>query len=138
MTYTILSARYANEEHLAAEVMTEEAGAVILSAADTPDDWDALLGGDVEIAAYEPPPPAFLALSPRQLRLMMLQLGMDEADIEAEILTIEDDAERAAAMIEWKWATCYERDHPLVVQLAGALEFDPEQLDALWIYAADL
>lgn len=80
----------------------------------------------------------FPPLTPRQLRLMLLTLGLTEATVLGQIEAIEDETERAAALIEWNWATRYDRDHPLVAQLASALEFDPGELDVLWTYAADL
>lgn len=80
----------------------------------------------------------FHPLSPRQLRLMMLQIGLTDTDIEAQITAIPDPTERAVASIEWKWATRYDRTHPLVAALATALEFTDAELDALWSYAADL
>lgn len=95
-------------------------------------------GGLAAVLPYEVPPPTLPALTPRQLRLMMLTLGLTEANIVDQIEGIPDPIERAAALIEWNWATQYERDHALVGQLAAALDFEPAELDALWIYAADL
>lgn len=43
MSYTILSARYANAENTAAVLMTLEAGAVLVSLVDTPDMWAEML-----------------------------------------------------------------------------------------------
>ena len=99
------------------------------------DQWSA---EQAALAAASDVPPPVPDLTPRQLRLMLLQLNMSDADVTDSINLIPDAGERAAAMIEWNWATRYERDHPLVVQLSAALEFTPEQLDALWAYAADL
>jgi hypothetical protein len=59
MTYTPISATYANPENTAAIVNTEEAGAVAVSAVDTPVEWQALLDSGVSIAPYvEPEPPS--------------------------------------------------------------------------------
>lgn len=52
MSYTILSARYANAEHTAAQVETSEAGAVMASAVDTPDLWPAVVAAGP--TAYAP------------------------------------------------------------------------------------
>lgn len=54
MTMTILSAAYANAEDTAAVAQTQEAGAVLLSAADTPAAWAAMLAA-VEPAPYQAP-----------------------------------------------------------------------------------
>lgn len=55
MTYTILSAQFANADNTAAVLMTEEAAAVLISEADTPDAWAAMLAWG-EPAAYEAGP----------------------------------------------------------------------------------
>lgn len=43
MPYTITSAKYANDEHTAAEVVTVENGAVMLSVVDRPEEWAELM-----------------------------------------------------------------------------------------------
>lgn len=48
MTYTILSATYANPDSTAAVLKTEEAGDVIASQADTPELWAQMLQGAVQ------------------------------------------------------------------------------------------
>ncbi len=50
MTYTILSARFANEQSTAAVIATAEAGDVLISQVDTPELWSRLAG--VEVAPY--------------------------------------------------------------------------------------
>lgn len=52
---TVLSAAYANADGSAAVVVTDEIGAVALSAVDTPEQWAALLALDLPIAAYVAP-----------------------------------------------------------------------------------
>jgi hypothetical protein len=56
MIYTILNAHYANEDRTAAVALTQEAALVVLSAADTPEEWAALMAWG-EPSAYVPPPP---------------------------------------------------------------------------------
>lgn len=51
MIYTILSARYANEENTAIVITTQEAGDVALSERDTPELWEQVL--ELEIKPYE-------------------------------------------------------------------------------------
>lgn len=43
MTYTILSANYANEDNTAVVIFTKEAAAVAISKADTPKEWQNML-----------------------------------------------------------------------------------------------
>ena len=57
MSYTFLTARYANAEQTAAIAETEEAASVALSAVDTPEDWAALMASGIPIAPYEQPDP---------------------------------------------------------------------------------
>lgn len=51
--YTPISATYANEDHTAVIMMTEEAGAVVVSERDRPELWAKLAG--MTVAAYTPP-----------------------------------------------------------------------------------
>jgi ethanolamine utilization microcompartment shell protein EutL len=55
MTYTYLSAEYANADHSAAVAMTQEASAVVVAEAEHPAAWEALHSSGVEIAAFVPP-----------------------------------------------------------------------------------
>ncbi len=78
MTYTFLTARYANADHTAAEAQTTEAGAVLLSQTDTPGEWDALHAA-LTPADYVPPPPP-----PAPTRAELLaELAALQAKIEA-------------------------------------------------------
>jgi len=77
-------------------------------------------------------------LSRRQLRLGLLSIGITAELVEAEIAATVDPVERAAALIEWQDASAYERDHPLVADLAASFALPPEQVDALWLWAAGL
>lgn len=86
-----------------------------------------------------PPPPAPPpSLSRRQLLLALLSIGVTADMVAAEIEAIADPIERAAAMIEWTAASSYERDHPLVVDLAAAFGLPAGQVDDLWTWAASL
>lgn len=84
------------------------------------------------------PPVLYPNLTARQLRLMLLNVGITAAMVDAEIAAIADEAERAAAQIEWQHASGYRRDHPLIAEMAAAFALPAEQVDALWLAAADL
>lgn len=60
MTYTIVSAKYANPDGTAATLFTQEAGAVLVSQRDTPALWDAML------ASTTPEPYAVVSVESRQ------------------------------------------------------------------------
>lgn len=99
------------------------------------EEWEAL--GNV-IPPYIAPAPTIAALTRRQARLGLLSIGITVEDVEAHIAAIGDPLDRAAALIEWQDATAYERDHPLVADLAAAFALPPAQVDALWIWAAGI
>ncbi len=56
MRYTILSARFANADHTAAVVMTEEAAAVLLGASEDADLWPAVLETEPRLVTSRPMP----------------------------------------------------------------------------------
>ena len=93
-----------------------------------------------EIAALPPPsPPPVPVITARQLRLALLRLGLTGAQVEAQIAAMPGtDADREAAMIEWEYATSYQRDHQLVVALGAALGLTGAQIDVDWREAATL
>lgn len=103
-------------------------------------EWDGETWAQIPtpLAPEPTPEPALPALTPRQFGMMLIYIGMDEADIETAINAIEDPQERALALVEFRKAGQYERDHPLVVSLSASLEFEATELDALWSYAAEL
>lgn len=57
MSYTFLSATYANPQRTAAIAFTEECGAVALSVVDTPEEWTKLKTSKIKIASYPAPDP---------------------------------------------------------------------------------
>jgi len=99
------------------------------------EEWEAL--GNV-IPPYVTPLAPIGALTKRQARLGLLSIGITTEDVEAHIASIADPIDRATALIEWQDATTYERDHPLVTDLATAFDLPSAQVDALWIWAAGI
>lgn len=84
------------------------------------------------------PPPPFPYLTRRQLLLGLLSIQVTEEQVDAQIDLIADAEERAYSRIEWKAASTFNRHHPLVDGLAIAFTLTPEQVDALWRWAAGL
>jgi hypothetical protein len=78
------------------------------------------------------------ALSRAQLLLGLLDRGITEAAVFAVIDQIEDDIERERARINFRDRTQFERTHSLIEQLAPAFGLTPDQVDAMWIAAAEL
>lgn len=69
-------------------------------------------------------------ITARQLRLSLLPL-LDE--VEAIIAASSD----RALQIEWEYATTFERLHPAIVGIGAALGLTEEEIDALWLDAAN-
>jgi XkdW protein len=89
------------------------------------------------LRAVEIPAPV-LTLTARQARLWLLSAGLDDAAIRAQIATIPDGAQRAAALVEWEYSVTIHSDHPLVLQVASGLGLDAAQLRAAFVSAANL
>ena len=96
------------------------------------------VGGVVQFVRVTEPIPAeeirasMPVLTPRQMRLGLLSAGISDAQIEAAL------ADNPEGIIEWKYASEYQRLHPLVVSLAEAFDLTPEDVDDLWVQAASL
>ena len=93
-----------------------------------------------EIAAtYVPDPPAAptppSSVSMRQGRLALLQSNMLHL-VDAAIAGIDDPVQKAAAEIEWEYATSIDRNSQFVQSLAAELNLTEQQLDDLFLLAA--
>lgn len=80
MSLTIISAVFANPDHTAAVAQTAEAGAVLLSAVDTPAEWAAMLAACTPSAFVSP---AVSSPSMPTKAELMAQLAAIQAQIEA-------------------------------------------------------
>ena len=74
-------------------------------------------------------------LTRRQFRLALVANGYNLSDIEALINEIEDVAQRQVALIEWQDATTFERNSSSLLVMAGLMQLNKEQVDALWSQA---
>ncbi|WP_417766716.1 hypothetical protein [Stappia sp.] len=93
---------------------------------------------DFSTEAWQEPAPVLPPITARQCRLMLLQIGITPAMVEAEIAAIADETDRACAQIEWEYASTYDRHHALIDQMAAVFELPTLQVDTLWLAAADL
>lgn len=118
MTYTIISAVFANSEHTAALVMTQEAGEVALSLLDTPDAWAAMLEWGTPDEYVEPEPPR------RMLRKSLVQQRLIEAGLMDRAYLVLTS--QPAAFARW-----FAPDHPEVYA------DDPDALAMLAAIGAD-
>lgn len=76
------------------------------------------------------PPPVPSSVTPRQVRLLLLQQNL-LAEVEA-LIGQQDEATKIA----WEYASEFRRDDPLLNQLAQTLNLTEEQLDQFFIAAA--
>ena len=74
----------------------------------------------------------------RQIRLWLLGKGVTDAQVRAIIAQLPTALEREEALIEYDYATCYLRTHPLIASLGLALGFTSEQMDAGFQEASQL
>lgn len=105
--------------------------------------YDRWVADGKPVKPYVPPTPeqaraAMPDLTPRQLRLGLVNGGYSIAGVQTAIDTIPDPVTREKAQIEWQFANSFARLHPLIGQVAAALSISDEQIDAMWMAAAAL
>lgn len=97
--------------------------------------YAALTAAAVEIAPYVEPPAAVpREVTAYQARIALLDAGL-LGDVEALMGSLEVTP---AAKIAWEYATVWLRDSVFIAELAPALGLTSEQIDALFIAAADV
>lgn len=68
--------------------------------------------------------PPVVPISPRQLRLGLIERGIMPETVAAWIESIPDETAKAKAKAEWEYANEVKPSHPLVVALAAELDID--------------
>jgi hypothetical protein len=72
----------------------------------------------------------------KQARLQLLTMGiLDQVELELEKLP---EPNKSVALIEWKYADFFHRDHPLIGALAGIFGLTDDQVDQMFIAASKL
>jgi hypothetical protein len=69
------------------------------------------------------------SVSARQIRLWLINNGIQLAQVENAINSIEDPITRETVKVEWEYAPYVERNHPMLVPLAQALGLSESQVD---------
>lgn len=134
--YTVLWARYGDENQLTVQAMTVEAAMCGGSASVGDRIYDAVVAQNVVIGPYEPPAPVVPASVTRtQGLLALLDVGITEAVITSQIAAIPDATERERSRIRFNSPT-WERNSDLLVMMAAAFGLSPAQVDDLFIAAA--
>lgn len=81
----------------------------------------------------------FLKLAPvtaRQIRRALLDFGLTETVIVGALNTLSEPT-KSQALIEWEYSNEFFRTHNLVALVGQMLGWNTEQLDALWVLAAN-
>ena len=81
--------------------------------------------------------PVFVDISPRQLRLVLLSMGLSEASVDA-IINQLPSPQKEQAMIAWKYSTTFVRIAPMVAEIGAMLSLSSDNLDQIWIAGKDL
>lgn len=93
----------------------------------------AALAADPNTLEYVAPPPVVpQSVTPRQVRLVLLEQGL-LASVEAMIAQQDE-----ATKISWQYASEFRRNDPLLNQLAVNLSLTSQQIDEFFIAAAAL
>jgi len=95
---------------------------------------------DAPVHVYVPPPPptveetraAMPSLTARQLRLGLVSNGISPAQVQATLEAMPGGADKDKALIEWEYATTFNRMHPLIATVGAAIGLTDEQIDAMW------
>ena len=156
MTYTVTSATFANAEHTAIVVMTEEAGAVAIEANSTQkwarELWDKVAQSGTKVTMYTPPAaPVPQTITTLQMILGLWKMGRitdDEAKSAAQgvIPALFSDALKAlptqdqvAFSITWARMTKIDRSDPLVSVLAGMMgAATQEAIDQFFVFCSTI
>ncbi len=83
-----------------------------------------------------PPAPVIAPITPRQLRLELLNRGF-LAGVEMAIASLPEP-HKTGAMIEWEYASEFQRAHPMVSAIAAAIGVSSDMLDDIFRFAVNL
>jgi hypothetical protein len=73
------------------------------------------------------------SISARQIRLWLINNGVQLTQVESAIDTIEDLILRETTKVEWEYAPYIERNHPMLVPLAQILGLSSNDIDRAFI-----
>lgn len=77
-------------------------------------------------------------ISPRQIRLWLINNGISLSAVDATIASIENEVLRETTKIEWEFSPYVERNHPMINTLGAALGLTGEQIDQAFVEASQL
>lgn len=77
-------------------------------------------------------------ISPRQIRLWLVEHGVSLLNVDAAIASINDDLLREKTKIEWEFSPYVERNHPMINVLGAALGLSEDNINQAFIEASKL
>lgn len=92
----------------------------------------------VWVEAIPEPPMVPVSISPRQIRLWLVEHGVSLSSVDSAINSINDEILREKTKIEWEFSPYAERNHPMINSIGDALGLTGEQIDAAFIDASIL
>ena len=96
--------------------------------------WEYLKAKGWEIEEEPGPELIIYDVTPRQIRLKLLSIGITSAQIEALINTLPSP-DKDAAMIAWEYSTSFQRNNQFVPIIGKMLNYTSDQLDQMWTEA---
>jgi len=77
-------------------------------------------------------------VSPRQIRLWLVEHGISLSTIDSAINSIEDELLKEKTKIEWEFSPYVERQHPMINTIGSILGLSVEQIDIAFTEASTL
>lgn len=74
-------------------------------------------------------------ITARQLRLALVEKGVDIGKID-KIINALPEEQKTVAQISWEYAHTFERNNPMILQIAEVMKLTSEDLDDIWRIAA--
>ena len=110
----------------------------VIGQLDLPDDTPEEIWEE-KLAKYAAPPAAkqIPDVTPRQMRQALILSGITMEQISTALNSLPEP-QKSLAIIEWEYSIVFQRNRPLVAQVALMLGWTDEQLDQLWYFAATL
>lgn len=142
MTFTYVNARYNTPDNSVVIAETDEAGLVLVSRDDHPEEWASLLAARTP-EPYAPP----IIASPRSVAMWRARTIMKVTPwgegtlfqvVQEAIAGLADPLQKAAAEEALERGSDFDRDGVFVPMLAAAVGISDEQLDELMARAAAL
>jgi hypothetical protein len=87
------------------------------------------------ISVHRPVPET---ISARQIRLWLINNGIELSQVESVINNIEDPLTRETIKVEWEYAPYIERNHSMLIPLAEALGLTQQEIDRAFLEGSNL